>query len=201
MTKFKEDITRILEILAFMLIPVLITSINNPVLTSLCLLIWFGVQVYNLVVKIRFRKGKSNYLFIPTENDEYHKLSQIILGLIIFLVSIVAIFWTKDLRQYEIYGMALGIVMAMNGFFDLPNGYIEVKAHIMKLTGVKPEIDIRQLEIISINKTTIELTNIYQERIISRYLKIDEHYACKIEEYLQLQKTSDIRFSIENNVC
>lgn len=163
MKKYKDDIKTIIEVLTFGLIYMSISTINNPIVSYLFLGLWIVLWVYNLYSKFLYRNGKADYILFPTQNDNYFKTTSIILGLLIFTASIVAIVWTKSFNHYEIIGITIGLLVFLNGLLDLPKGMMKVEANELILSGLQNKIDIRLLREISIFKERILLTNLNNE--------------------------------------
>ena len=187
MKKYKNDIKTIIEVLTLGLIYMSISTINNPFVSYLFLGLWIVYWTYKLYSKFQYRNGNADYILFPTQNDQYFKTTSIILGLFIFTFSIVAIVWTKSFNHYEIIGITIGLLVFLNGLFDLPKGMIKVQANELNISGLKNKIDIRQLREISIYKDRMLFTNIYDEIQRVDNLDIDADAAKLIDRYITVK--------------
>jgi hypothetical protein len=187
MKKYKNDIKTIIEVLTLGLIYMSISTINNPFVSYLFLGLWIVYWTYKLYSKFQYRNGNADYILFPTQNDQYFKTTSIILGLFIFTFSIVAIVWTKSFNHYEIIGITIGLLVFLNGLFDLPKGMMKVQANELNISGLKNKIDIRQLREISIYKDRMLFTNIYDEIKRVDNLDIDADAAKLIDRYITVK--------------
>jgi hypothetical protein len=200
MKKYKDDIKTIIEVLAFVLIFTSIATINNPLISYFCLGLWIILWTFNLYSKIQYRKGKVDYILFSTQNDQYSKTTSITLGLLILVLSIVGIIWTKALNHYAIIGIIIGLLVFFNGIFDLPKGRIKIEGNTISISGLTTTIDQRQLKEIKISTERIILTNINAEIQRVDNLDIDPESAKLIDRYISGNK-SNIDLSIINTVC
>jgi hypothetical protein len=200
MKKYKDDIKTIIEVLTFGLIYLVISTIQIPILSYLSLGIWICFLAYNLYFKIEYRKGKSTHVLFPTQNDQYSKTTSITLGLIVFVLSIIDILWTKIFYGYAIIGLPLGLIIFLNGIFDLPKGKIKIEGNTITISGLKTIFDQRQLKEINILKEHIILTSIYNEKQRVNNLTIDTKSAELIKNYI-LDNKNNNELTIINSVC
>ncbi len=200
MKEYKDDIKTIIKVLAYCYIFLAVGTIKNPIFWWVCLIYWTGDELYSVFKKIQYKKGKENYLLFPTENDDNHRTTQIVLGLIMSAAMIGMAIWTNDFDWSLIILMTIASLTVINGIINVPRGCLNIENNVLKLTGLKQDIDIRQIETISIKNTSIELTNIYKETTVCRYFAIDEQYAHKIEQYLLAKRTDEMKFNVENKV-
>ena len=184
MKKYKNDIKTIIEVLTLGLIYMSISTINNPFVSYLFLGLWIVYWTYKLYSKFQYRNGNADYILFPTQNDQYFKTTSIILGLFIFTFSIVASVWTKSFNHYEIIGITIGLLVFLNGLFDLPKGMMKVQANELNISGLKNKIDIRQLREIIIYKDRMLFTNFYDEIQWVDNLDIDADAAKRIDSYI-----------------
>jgi hypothetical protein len=187
MKKYKNDIKTIIEVLTLGLIFMSMSTINNPFVSYLFLGLWIVYWTYKLYSKFQYRNGKADYILFPTQNDQYFKTTSILLGLFIFTFSIVAIVWTKSFNHYEIIGITIGLLVFLNGLFDLPKGMMKVQANELNISGLKNKIDIRQLREISIYKDRMLFTNIYNEIQRVDNLDLDADTAKLIDRYITVK--------------
>jgi Ca2+/Na+ antiporter len=200
MRKYKDDIKTILQVLMFGIIYLSISTIDNPIVSIIFLGLWIGYLIYNLYSKFQYRKGNANYILFPTVNDQYSKITSVILGLIVCLLSVVAIVWTDDFRLYGALGILVGVLVFFNGIFDLPKGMLKIEGNVMNIAGIDGKIDIRQVKELNIYNDRIVVTNIYNENQRLGNLEIDVISAQYIDNYiLNNKKENDLKTI--NNVC
>lgn len=199
MKKYKDKLKTIFELLSFGLIYMCIATTDNPIVSYTFLGLWIVFWTYNLYWKIQYRKGLSNYILIPTQNDQYSKTTSIALGLIVSAMCIAGIIWTKTFNHYGFIGIAIGLLVFFNGIFDLPKGVIKIETNELSISGLESKIDMRQLNEIKIYKERIILTYINKEIQRVDNLDIDPDSAKRIDEYISEMK-NNIEFKITNNV-
>lgn len=197
--KYKDDIKTILQAVMFGIIYLSISTINNPIVSILFLGLWIGYLLYSLYSKFLYRKGKVNYILFPTVNDQYSKITSVILGLIICALSIAGVIWTESFKLYGGAGVLVGVLMFCNGIFDLPKGMLEIKGNYMNIAGANEKIDIRQIKEVSIYKDRIVVTNIYNENQRFGNLEIDEISAKNSIDYI-MRNSKENDLKILNNV-
>jgi len=200
MAEHKYDIKTIIEVLTFGLIYMSISTIDNPIVSFMFLGLWIAYWTHNLYSKFHYRKGKADYIRFPTQNDQYSKTTSITLGLVIFVLSITAIVWHNSFNYYAVIGITIGLLMFLNGLFDLPKGMMKVDANELSITGLKNKIDIRQLKEIKIYKERMILTNVYDEIQRIDNLAIDTDSAQLIDRYISELKNNNV-LTTKNNVC
>ena len=162
--------------------------------------LWIGYLIYNLYSKFQYRKGNANYILFPTVNDQYSKVTSVILGLIVCVLSVVAIVWTDNFRHYAALGILVGMLVFCNGIFDLPKGMLKIEGNEMNIAGLDGKIDIRQVKELNIYNDRIVITNIYNENQRLGNLEIDVVSAQRIDNYiLNNKKENDLKTI--NNVC
>lgn len=199
MKNHKNDFAIIFNVLAYFLICVIFSTIDNPILHFVLSGLWITYLSYNLYYKFQYRKGKSDYIVFPTQNDQYSKITSITLGPAIFILSVSAIAWAKSDDNYAIIGVMIGLLIFLNGLFDLQKGFMKIKSNFLIISGVKNNLDIRLLREIKIDKERIILTNIYDETSRVENLAISPDSAELIERYISERK-NHIELTIVNNV-
>lgn len=184
MKKYKKDLQTIVEVILFILIIFSFSTINSPFISFVFLGLWIILWSVNLCSKIQYRKGNAVYMLIPTQNDQYLKTTSITLGIIIFSFSLISIFIFKTFTHYSIIGIVIGILVFLNGVFDLPKGIMKIEGNSIEVSGLSKPVDIRQLKEIKIDSKGIKFTNIYDETQRVNNLVIDIESSKLIEEYI-----------------
>lgn len=198
MKKYKDDIKSIIEVLTYILIVISIRTIDNPVVSFVILGIWVVVLVYNLYSKIQYRNGNTNYIHFPTKNDSYSKMTSLTLGIIVLALSVAWFFWIKSINIYGIIGLAIGLLVFLNGLFDLPLGRMQIENNELIISELESKLDIRQIKEIIIKKDQLILLNLYDEKQRINNLEIDDASATQLEDYIiKHTKNSDVKLVID----
>lgn len=184
-------------ILVYMSIGLIV--IESLYFSIIILLLSMASWSYKLFLKWQYRKGKSEYLHFPTQNDNFYRTSAIVLGLILVFGSAVAIIWKDSFTFYGIVGMANGLLLFLNGLFDLPKGKMILATNELSISGLKKIIDIRLLREVNIHNEKLILTDIDNEILRVDNLAIDTDSAKQIENYLA-KNSSKTELRIINNV-
>lgn len=199
MKKYKNDLKTILEVLLFLVIYFSFSALKSPIITIAV----FGLAIvywsYNLYTKLQYRKGNADYMLIPTVNDQYSKITSIVLGLAACALSISAIVWKHEYRIYGSIGIAVGLLILLNGIFDLPKGRLKIDGNILTLTGIDEKVDIRQLSEINIYSNKLVITNMYSESQRLDNLNLDAVSAQRIENYI-IDNKKGSTLKVINNV-
>jgi Ca2+/Na+ antiporter len=199
MKNYREDIKTIIEVLTFGLVYLSISTIDYPIFSYLFLVLWITYWVYNLYEKFRYRSTNTTYVLFQTQNDEYSKVTSIVLGLMILVLSIVAMIWASITILYPIIGVAIGLLVFLNGIFDLPKGRIEFQDDLIYVNSLDIKMDRRKLKEINIYKERILITNIYGEIKKITNLNISVDSAELIKRYI-IDNKNNISLTIINNV-
>jgi len=199
MDKYKDDIKTIFQVFMFGIIYLSISSIDNPIVSILLSCLWIGYLIYNLYSKFQYRKGNANYIRIPTVNDNFYKISSLIFGLIICILSITAIVWSDNLWIYGVVGFVVGLLIFCNGIFDLPKGILKMEGSEMNIVGIAETFDFRQIKELNIYKDRIVVTNINNQNKKLGNLDINLVAAEHIEKYI-FNNSKESNFRIIINV-
>ncbi len=193
MIKTKEDKKTIYEILIFIIVYILVLwtdrSYKNYISFSFLALI-IASWLYNLHSKIQYKKGNSNYLFVPSENDKYFRNASVVIGTALLIFTLIYAFITKNFNHIKIVTIITGAIVVLNGLFYLPKGMIKIKSNFIDITGLKHEIDQNDLLQIEILSTRIIITDIHNEKIELDDFNIDKNLAELIENYIIANRTN-----------
>lgn len=198
MKKYKDDLKSIIEVLTYLLVIMSIGTIHNPIISFISLGIGIVVWVYNLYTKIKYRNGNCNYIHFPTKNDSYSKTTSLTLGIIVLALSVALFIWGKSISNYGIIGFTIGLLVFLNGLFDLPQGRMQIENNELKISELESKLDIRQIKEIILRKDQLILLNRYDEKQRINNLEIDAASATQIEDYIiKHTKNSDLKLVIE----
>lgn len=200
MRKLKDDLKTIIEIITFGTLYLSFSNIDNPILSYIFLSLWTAYWMWNIYLKIQYRKGKESYLLVPTVNDDYSKMTSITLGaILVFLTSILA-FWKPEIFGYNIIMFVVGMILFINGILDLPKGKIEIDGNILSITGLIDKINVEDIQSLEIMTNKIILVNNTSKITRLDNFNIDAKVANTIEKYLATNAINK-DFVIKNNVC
>lgn len=195
----KKDIRTIIELLTLGLLYLCSSMVDSPVFSYLFLVIWVVYWTYNLYQKVQYRKGTTDYVLFPTQNDEYSKVTSITLGTIILALSTLPFLYEQPLNPYMVIGLAIGLLILLNGIFDLPKGRIQLERSMISISGIENEIDQRELKEIGIYNDHLTLTNINGEVQRVGQLNLDAKAAESIDKYISIHKRN-VDLTTVNNV-
>ncbi len=199
--RYKDDIKTIIEVLIIILINFSFSFIHNTLLNSIFLLIWVVIGVYNINDKIQYRLGnRPNTIRFPTLNDNFTQTTTVTLGCFMISISIIGNFISHFNILYVIIGLATGIIVFLNGFFYLPNGWLSIENSTIGIYGIKEKIDSRQLKQIELQNNQVILTNIYGEHKVSTLLNLNPLTAENLRKYIEQKLHNNNSFEVINNV-
>ena len=148
--------------------------------------LWVIYLTYNLYSKFQYRKGKADYILFPVQNDQFTKTTSIILGIIIFAISVITLVWQKSPNLLGLIGLVIGLLVFLNGLFDVPKGMMKIVNNKLSISGLEDRIDVRQLKEVNIYKERMLLTNVYEEVERIDQLAIDPESSKLIQHYISI---------------
>lgn len=202
MQKFYKNVKVIGAVLLFGIMYLIMSKIDHPVTFFAFLIFIITYLSFNLYSKFRYRNREVNYILFPTKNDQYSKLSSIILGIIIFIFSVVIIIWNQDLKYYEIIGVLTSLLIFLNGICDLPKGKILILDNRLKLfdlNGIFKNIDLNHIKSIDIYDEKILITEVNDISHSLNNLDIDIPSSKRIENYI-IKNTPHCNLLIMNHL-
>jgi hypothetical protein len=202
MKQYKSDIKTIIEVSTFILIYFSFSSFvsQNSLIGSIFFVVWIVFWIYNLYTKIQYSKGNPpDILIFSTLNDNYSKMTFMTLGIMASVISIIGYFAFSFIMPYLVVGLTVGIIIFLNGLFDVPKGWITIENNSLKIYGVQEEIDSRQLKEIELKNDQIILTNIYGEHKKSNLLNLTPIIAKNIKHYIT-ERLHNNEVLVVNNV-
>ena len=198
MKKYKDDIKSIIEVLTYILVIICFGIIDNPIFTFISIVIWVVVLVYSLYSKIQYRNGSTNCFLFRTKNDSYSTTTSITLGIIILALSVAWFIWVKSINIYGIIGLAIGLLVFLNGLYDLPLGRMQIENNELIISDLESKLDIRQIKEIIIKKDQLILVNHNEEKQRINNLEIDAESASQMKNYIiKHTKNSDLKLLID----
>lgn len=200
MKKFKGDVKTIAEILIVLLIYFGISSYESPfvsyVAIGLCIIFW----TYGLLEKYQYRKGKSSYILIPSDRDDYSKLTSCVLGGFIVVGCVVySIFVSQSFSYFMALAIVAGLLVFLNGIFDLPKARLEIKKAKFVILGIKEKLDQAEISEIEISNERINFKHNSGRNIFVDYLKLDKDSAKQVIQYIKAD-VSNKHIVIHNQV-
>jgi|GEM_PF-5705104 len=200
MKKFKGDVKTIAEILIVILIYFGITSYDAPFVSylaiGLCIIFW----TYGLLEKYQYRKGKSNYILIPTNRDDYFKLTSCVLGVLIVVGCIVySIFVSRSFNYFMALSIVAGLLVFINGVFDLPRARIEIKKKQFVIFGTKEKLNQSEVSEIEITNERLNFKQHSGKNILVDDLKLDKDSVKEVIQYIK-DDVANKHIAIHNQV-
>jgi len=129
-------------------------------------------------------------LLFPTYNDNYSRMTSISIGILLSIGS--CLFFLNDSATTIglFIGIAVGILLILNGILDLPKGQIKFEKQHLFITGLEQNVDIRSLKLVEIRKDSIVLTNVYNEAKVLSNFNINPTIAQTISDYIRAYNTN-----------
>jgi hypothetical protein len=172
----------IVELCLYFLFLMSISS-GNSILSNILLTFLPINAILGCYKAIQYRGGKEDYLLVPTKNDNYHKISSIIIGSIIIITIIACVLLGKQIN-YAVVLMAIitGLGALIVGIYGLPNGMIKIAHNKIKL--YKYETDQKNISLIEIKADRIILTDINGRIERIENFNIDYEWGEIIRQYI-----------------
>lgn len=145
---------------------------------------WIVLWSFNIHNKLQYRsQAYPNELRIPTKNDTYHKMTSIILGVIILLL---AVLWLiiGDFAIPPLLGLPAGLVILINGMIDLPKGRLCIEDNLLKLSTDQQAIPIADIQSISLQSDKLIISGNTHSPIKQDHLELTEEWINQITEFL-----------------
>lgn len=190
MQKHKQDLLSILKtagIIAFILIPKP-KFLQKPVI-ALAIIYYSYTLTRNLLSKINYKKKKINAIRFSTANDEYYKLTNLIVGTLLVLSSVIALIY-DFIGNWSLIGLGIGLLMVLNGYFFLPIGNFQFHEDSLVIETQDSRNNIFPVETIkglAFKNQSIVLTKRNEEKQSFFNLNISEKQLSAISNYLNLQ--------------
>ncbi|QNR85406.1 hypothetical protein H9N25_02675 [Pedobacter riviphilus] len=200
MRELKDDLRTIIDVITFGLLYLSFSIIDYPILSYIFLGLWTAYWTWNIYSKIQYRKGKAQYILIPTINDDYSKMTSIILGFILFSLAIILWLWKPEIFNLELILLIVGLLLFINGLLDLPKGKIELQENFLSITGFKGKINVKDIKSLEIMTNKIILVDNTAKTTRFDNFNIDINSAIKIENYFA-ENCIGREFAIKNNLC
>jgi hypothetical protein len=199
MKKFKGDVKTIAEILIVILIYFGIASFDAPFISylaiGLCVIAW----TYGLLEKYQYRKGKSSYILIPTNRDDYSKLTSCVLGVLIVVGCIVySVFISKSFNYFMALSIIAGLLIFFNGLFDLPKARVEIKKNQFAILG-KGKLHQADVSEIEITNERLNFKHNSGQNLFVDDLKLDKDSVKKVIQYIKADAANK-HIAIHNHV-
>lgn len=198
MKNYWKDIRTIGEVLFFILVYLGLSRIQNPLYTFCLLAIYVIYWSYNFYTKLRYRQGKANYLLFPTKNDEYSRMTSITIGSLLLLASLAFLLWKQPASVYAIIGLVIGLLVLLNGLFDVPKGQLSIQHGLIRFSALDRPIDPRSVKEIRISREQIRLTTDQEHTQQINHLLLDSNSIARIRSYLS-EKIPHAVWIIANN--
>lgn len=199
MKKYREDIKTMGEVVFFILIYLSLATFHNPVYSYLTVTIYSIYWSTNFYSKIHYRKGKADYILFPTKNDEYSRMTSIMIGSMVIIAAMTFLIWKKSFSHYTIIGFSAGILVLLNGIMDLPKGKLLIKNNTVLFSGLKESIAQDLLKEIQISNEQIRIKTTDDKTWQINNLQIDSQSARLIASYLD-QRITHTKFKLLNQI-
>ncbi|MBE7175285.1 MAG: hypothetical protein INR69_02710 [Mucilaginibacter polytrichastri] len=158
---------------------------TNPVLAVFFIALWLSFWIPNLYMKIRYRMGLRDHIRVATPDDRNIRNVLIGTGVLLFAGSLLYTLWLHEKGFMPAAWMLIGIVVFLNGFFNLPESRLVVSGNRIYISGLPHGIDLRRLRAVQIAPDRITLTTVMDEEIVAGHLHISRKGSARIKRYLE----------------
>ncbi len=187
MIKIKLENKTIVNAIVALFVVYLLFS-DNDLDSYILIIMWAIYMIYNLIIKIKYRYGKVDYILIPTINDQFYRYTSLAIGGIIIMLSIAGLFFNRSSYYLIFVGIGFGTLMFFNGVLDLPGCKLEINKTTLKLTGMAKQIELAMLNNIQIENESILVKYNNDQIFQAANLAIDEKTSYLIERYIKDKK-------------
>lgn len=198
MKKYTNDLKTMVEVIIFALLWFIGTTLDSPIVTIISFLFFIFYLLYQLYEQYCYRKGRVYYVLYPTKKDCYSKITLLILGSIL-LVSSIVIVVTKNCNQYAIISFVFGLLLFLNGLFDLPKGKLIICDSTLIISGINEQINLQNLKEINIFKDRILLSDDNDSVKRVDNVALDFVSSKVLEKYI-LENTQNFDLKVINNL-
>ena len=185
MKKYGKALTQTAWTLLIVFLLIGVSKIKNPYFLYIVLTGAVIFWVCNIYIKAKYRRGNADYLLIPTANDQYYKLSAIIIGVLILAVSVTAIVITEGINNWETMGIIIGVLLLLNGLLSLPGAVVKVDKNRLEISGLKEEKALEHLNNITCYNHALVIENIEGEKTQINNLNLDQKTVKLVKAYLE----------------
>jgi len=188
MKKYKEDIKTIFEVLGFLASYILIAGIDQPVIGAgvLCLIIL--VEAYAMYKSVKAKKdGELHTIDFPAENDEYQKITGIILG----GVGIIGgTFWLSQVDETWYYGLLIllySLLMFAGGLRFKRGGWLRVENGLLTMSRLDEELEVANIQRIRVREDCIAVQVRDKQEVKVNGYKLNQECINKVNQFLKDQ--------------
>jgi hypothetical protein len=197
MKKYYKDWKTITYILAAIVMYFFVPKSFFRSFSDIFFVLLLGIFAFSLFKKIVYLLGKANYILVPTGNDLFSRIRDLIIGPAL-AVGILLIIGRSHLDKSAIVMISVGVVMFLNGVLGLPLGFLQIRKGYFTLHGINKRIDVQTIETIVISNDKLEIHTATNEKYFARNFIIDRAFSEVIEMYLLSKKTDEMNFNIIN---
>lgn len=185
MKKLDRNLRTIIEMIFLILLYFSFTTFKNQLFSFSILIIWGLIYLKNLYSNLLYKKGKVDYVLIPHRNDNFFKLTFLVLGGFLFLLSIISIVFLDLISYFPFMLLIISFLIFMNGIFYLPKEKLIVSDNYLIISGLSDRVQIRSLKEINVYSSKILIVNNLNEKFKIDNLEIDSFSYGLIYSYLK----------------
>lgn len=185
MKKLDRNLRTIIEMIFLILLYFSFTTFKNQLFSFSILIIWGLIYLKNLNSNLLYKKGKVDYVLIPHRNDNFFKITFLVLGGFLFLLSIISIVFLDLISYFPFMLLIISFLIFMNGIFYLPKEKLIVSDNYLIISGLSDRFQIRSLKEINVYSSKILIVNNLNEKFKIDNLEIDSFSYGLIYSYLK----------------
>ena len=157
---------------------------------------WILLILWGIYARLKYKNGKlTDQLRIPTNNDDYNRITPFIFG---FISTVGGFFALKYMESDKIFWSLIivtGILLLILGFLFVPSGIIEIKNNELSFENGtrKKAIGIEKINRIDLKENDIILTDKNENKFHVNHMNLNESDFQKISDFLNQRLTNKIK--------
>ena len=163
---------------------------------------WIVFILLSIYEKMKYKKGKrTRQLRIPTNNDDYNRITPFIFGGILSVGGILALKYFESERIMWTLLFVTGILSLISGFLFIPSGIIETKNNELSFENgsQKKSIGIEKIKNIDLKENEIILYEKNEKVHYINHMNLNESDYISILEFLKDKLKSEIEIKTFGN--
>lgn len=166
-------------------------------------IIWIVFILISIYEKMKYKKGKrTDQLRIPTNNDDYNRITPFIFGVILSVGGILALIFFESEKIMWTLLFVTGILSLISGFLFIPSGIIETKKNELSFENGsrKKSIRIEKIKNIDLKENEIVLYENNDKVHHISHMNLNKSDYKNILEFLKNKLKSEIEIKTSPNI-
>lgn len=184
--KNKEDVDTALLVGGYILVGIFSVYFDVPSFGIVGIVIGGVIYSIRIYDKLQYRRGEyPNEIRFPTTNDEFYKITHLLLGSVIMILAIVWLIRMEEFTIDSIVLLVLGALLLTNGLLYLPGGKLAADERVVTLRGSSEGIHLSDIESIQISGGKVTIRGSQQDRIMLDGLELTNEWFTDIKAFLE----------------